>query len=77
MTLCRRKDMFTHTPFRTSHETILKISFPQSVLLKQASGKVIPDNFRLKDIKLRYESGDKTETAQSIEQMYSTGKSCY
>ena len=68
--------VYTHA-LQNVHETILKISHPKSVLLKQASGKVIPDSFRLKDIKLRYESGDKTETAQSIEQMYSTGKSCY
>ena len=59
------------------HETILKISDPKSVLLKQASGKVIPDSFKLKDIKLSYESGENTETAQSVEQMYSTDKSCY
>ena len=51
------------------HETISKISDPRSVLLKQASGKVIPDTFRLKDMKLRYESGEITETAQSIEHM--------
>ena len=50
-------------------ETISKISDPRSVLLKQASGKVIPDTFRLKDMKLRYESGEITETAQSIEHM--------
>ena len=43
---------------QNSHETILKISDPKDILLKQASGKAIPDSFKLKDIKLRYESGE-------------------
>ena len=58
-----------------THETTLRINTPPNVLVAPRTGKVVPESFKLKGLKLRYETIENSALSGEIMTKYTTGKS--